>query len=129
MSRFTLTLPSNSSMNYHPNNTASQYTTKLNHVIELDGNWEVGLLEASFPSKTDNVLPDECFFTIYIAGGKYHEVKLPAGYYTKPDQIVVAMYLAQRRTFRLWQNQPLYATFRSVQRDVIRDKNHKLVRR
>jgi len=50
MSRFTLTLPSNSSMNYHANNTVSQYTTKLNEVIELDGNWEVGLLEASFPT-------------------------------------------------------------------------------
>jgi len=44
-------------MNYHPNKTASQYTTKLNEVIELDGNWEVGLLEAAFPSKADNVLP------------------------------------------------------------------------
>jgi len=64
MSRFTLTVPSNSSMNYYPNNTASQYTTKLNEVIELDGNWEVGLLEASFPSKADNVLPDKCFFAI-----------------------------------------------------------------
>jgi len=85
-------------------------------VIELDGNWEVGLLEASFPSKAENVLPDECFFTIYVAGGKYHEVKLLAGYYTKPDQIIVAMHLAQRRTFRLQQNQPLYATFRYVQR-------------
>jgi len=76
----------------------------------------VGLREASFPSKADNELPDECFFTIFVAGGKYHEVKLPAGYYTKPDRIVVAMHLAQRRTFRLPQNQPLYATFRSVQR-------------
>jgi len=61
-------------------------------------------------------LPDECFFTIYVAGGKYHEVKLSAGYYTKPDQIIVAMHLAQHRTFRLQQNQPLFATFRSVQR-------------
>jgi len=82
-------------MNYHPYNTASQYTTKLNEVMELDGNWEVGLLEASFPSKADNVLPDECFFTV---------------------QIIVAMHLAQRRTFRLPQNPPLYTTFRSVQR-------------
>jgi len=76
----------------------------------------VGLLEASFPSKADNVLPDECLFTIYVAGDKYYEVKLPAGYYTKPDQIIVAMHLAQRRTFLLPQNQPLYATFCTVQR-------------
>jgi len=103
-------------MNYHPNNTASQYTTKPNKVIELDGNWEVGLLEASLPNKADNVLPDECFFTIYIAGGKYHEVKLPAAYDTKSDQIIVATHFAQHRTFRLPHNQPLYGTFRIVQR-------------
>jgi len=54
-------------MNYHPNNTASQYTTKLNAVIELGGTWEVGSLEAAFPSKSDNVMRDKCFFAIYIA--------------------------------------------------------------
>jgi len=62
MSRFSITLPSNSWMNYHPNNTASQYTTKLNEVIELDGSWELGLLEASFPSKVDKVFPYECYY-------------------------------------------------------------------
>jgi len=98
MNRFTLTLPSNSSMNYYPNNTASLYTTKLNEVIKLDGNWEVGLLEASFPSKATSA---SSRYTSQVAN------------ITKPDQIVVAMHLAQRRTFRL---QPLYATFRTVQR-------------
>jgi len=115
-------------MNYHPNNTASQYTTKLNEVIELDNNWEVGLLEASFPSKADNVLPDECFFTIYVAGGKYHKVKLPAGYYTKPDQIIVAMHLAQRRIFKITAKSPVVRNIsHHATQDEIRDKNLKLV--
>jgi len=43
MSTFYMTLPSNSSMNYYPQNTVAQYTTKLNGQIELDSEWEVGL--------------------------------------------------------------------------------------
>jgi len=48
MSRFYMTLPSNSSMDYYPQNSVAQYTTKLNGQIELDGEWEVGLTEISF---------------------------------------------------------------------------------
>ena len=36
MSRFYLTLPSNSSMKYYPENTVAQFTTKLSNVIELE---------------------------------------------------------------------------------------------
>jgi len=55
MSHFAIPCRATALMKYHPNNTASQYTTKLNEVIELDGTWEVRLLEATFPSKADNV--------------------------------------------------------------------------
>jgi len=51
-------------MNYSPTNTASQFTTKLNEVVELDGNWEVGLLEASFPGKVENVMSNEFYYHI-----------------------------------------------------------------
>jgi len=87
----------------------------------------MGLLEASFPSKADNVLPDECFFTIYVAGGKYHEVKLPAGYYTKPDQIIVAMHL---HNFLITAESTVVhnISLRATQ-DEIHDENNKLVRR
>ena len=45
MNRFYMTLPSNSSMQYYPDNTAARYTTKLTSPIELEGDWEVGLVE------------------------------------------------------------------------------------
>jgi len=32
-------------MDYYPNNTAGRFTTKLNSLIELEGDWEVGLTE------------------------------------------------------------------------------------
>jgi len=47
MSWFCLTLPSNSSTQYYPENTVAFYTTKLANMIELEGDWEVSLLEIS----------------------------------------------------------------------------------
>jgi len=38
----------------YPNKTASQLTMKLSEFIDLDGKWEVGLLEMSFPGKVKN---------------------------------------------------------------------------
>jgi len=48
MSRFYVTLPSNSSMNCYPDNSVARFTTKLNGIIELEGDWEVGLTEIPF---------------------------------------------------------------------------------
>ena len=42
-------------MNYEPNNTTTQFVTKLTQVIELEGNWEVGLTEIMIPSTVHNV--------------------------------------------------------------------------
>jgi len=36
MSRFYITLPSNSSMEYYPENTVACYTTKLASTVELE---------------------------------------------------------------------------------------------
>jgi hypothetical protein len=45
---FYVTLPSNSSFEYFPENTLNNYTTKL-HTLRLEGNYEVGLVEISYP--------------------------------------------------------------------------------
>jgi hypothetical protein len=51
MDRFHVTLPSDSSADYFPNNTIANFTTKLAIPIELDNNeWEVGLVEISYPT-------------------------------------------------------------------------------
>jgi hypothetical protein len=46
---FYLTLPSNSSMQYFPNNTLSNYITKLSNTVELNGKYVIGLLEIMYP--------------------------------------------------------------------------------
>jgi len=46
---FYITLPSNSSMRYFPNNTLTKYTTKLHNQLQLEGKYEVALTEIIFP--------------------------------------------------------------------------------
>lgn len=46
---FYLTLPSNSSISYFPNNRTTNYSTKLSKSIKLEGEWLVGLVEFQYP--------------------------------------------------------------------------------
>ena len=55
MSDFYLTLPSNNSMGYYPENTLAQFTSRLPDVINLSGDWEVGLVEIQYPHNWFNV--------------------------------------------------------------------------
>jgi hypothetical protein len=57
MKDFYLTLPSNSSMNVFPENTAAKYVTKLHHTLEFSGKWVVGLVEIIFPMSFYNIRP------------------------------------------------------------------------
>lgn len=52
---FYFTLPSNSSMSVHPENTLSHYYTQLPQLVQLEGEWEVGLSEIQFPYTWYNV--------------------------------------------------------------------------
>jgi hypothetical protein len=49
MNHFYITLPSDSSSNYYPDNTVAHFTSKLPHRIRLDGDYEVGLAEFIYP--------------------------------------------------------------------------------
>src|SRR5688572_10976103 len=49
MTHFYLTLPSNSSQEFFPDNTLTEFTTKLPSTIGLTNEWEVGLAEITFP--------------------------------------------------------------------------------
>ena len=59
MSNFYITLPSNSLMEYFPNNTLSNYVTKLPQPFDLKGEWEVGLSEIQFPITWYNLNENE----------------------------------------------------------------------
>jgi hypothetical protein len=55
MSHFYITLPSDSSMSFFPNNTIAEFTTKLPETVTLDGDYEVALVELIYPSSFSNI--------------------------------------------------------------------------
>src|SRR5436190_19842268 len=66
-SQFYVTLPSNSSMKYNPNNTTSNFITHLSSEINVsDGaQWEVALVEAHYPNSFLTVGNDAIIY-IYL---------------------------------------------------------------
>ena len=46
---FIVTLSSNASSDVYPTNTLASFRTYLPTTIELDGKWEVGLTEITYP--------------------------------------------------------------------------------
>jgi len=87
----------NSSKASCPQNSVAQYTTKLNGQIELDGEWEVGLTEISFPFDVDNVLEGECYFV--VSNPEYDDsnlkITLATGYYDMFEELSVGLHDAQ----------------------------------
>src|SRR2546425_2436754 len=55
MSHFYLTLPSNSSEKYYPDNTLTHFVTKLHNDVSLSGDWEVALAEIMYLRNWYNV--------------------------------------------------------------------------
>lgn len=51
-----MTLPSNASMDEFPSNAVSHFTTRLHDPLELNGRWEVSLVEASIPTRWSNIM-------------------------------------------------------------------------
>lgn len=62
---FYMTLPSNASMNEFPSNATSHFTTRLRDRVDLDGLWEVALVEASVPTRWTNLI-SENYIRIYF---------------------------------------------------------------
>ena len=61
---FYLTLPSNTSLQYYPENTVAQFTTQLAHPIDLQGQWEVRLAEIQYPHSWHNINEGEGWISI-----------------------------------------------------------------
>ena len=75
-----MTVPSNVSINSHPENTAAQFRTTLAQPVEVTGDWEVALSEIYLPNNWFNVTQNECWFDVnnerfVIPEGLYPSVK------------------------------------------------------
>lgn len=67
---FYVTLPSNASMQYFPQNTQSSYRTKLVSPLMLNGEWEVGLSEIFIPRNWFNIGDHNSSYTVYLKTSK-----------------------------------------------------------
>lgn len=83
---FYVTLPSDSSMNYFPENKISNFITKLPSPITLTGSWEMALVEFMYPHTWYNVNAENNLIGFDLNDGKKLGRRIPPGYYeTVPD--------------------------------------------
>ena len=89
-SDFYLVLPSNSSMDIHPNNTLAQYIINLPRRISLHGEWDCGLTDIYYPHDWYNVRNAR---RVVEHEESLHNVYLDDGYYDSPETLVEAINL------------------------------------
>lgn len=82
MAQFYITLPSNSSMIYFPNNTLNAFTTRLPKSLDLKGEWEVGLSEIHYPRTWHNIQGEDVHITFESNENPTRYLKLDPGKYT-----------------------------------------------
>ncbi|KAJ8041316.1 hypothetical protein HOLleu_12105 [Holothuria leucospilota] len=80
---FYVTLPSNSSFQYFPDNTLSSFTTQLAEPILLTGSWEVALCEIQYPFNWHNVTASNCRIRL-----NDREICIPHGYYDTMQDVI-----------------------------------------
>src|SRR5678816_2081527 len=99
MAHFYITLPSNISTHYYPNNTVTRYTTRLENGIALSGDWEVGLVEIQYQHTWFNLERGEGTFEysqmihpdIDPTGFFNKSLSLTPGYYDSITDLVQAI--------------------------------------
>ncbi|GBN66757.1 hypothetical protein AVEN_169116-1 [Araneus ventricosus] len=90
---FYVTLPSDSSLHYFPNNKISSFVTQLPTPICLEGRWEVGLAEIIYPYTWYNINVKNNIFGFDLGDGKLITRKIPPGSYETVPEILKAMLL------------------------------------
>ena len=104
-SEFYVTLPSNSSMEYFPDNKTSNFVTKLSRTLQLDGEWEVGLAEIDYPHTWySNIREGKNSVEIYAPDNLYLvfktvEFSIQPGYYEKVQDVINAFHKAGLANF------------------------------
>jgi len=85
---FYLTLPSNSSFQFYPDNTLTRYFTQLPQPMELQGAWEVGLVEIQYPHTWCNIQEDQIWYKLRTeTDGPVHKVHLSSGFYQSASKL------------------------------------------
>ncbi|GFX38732.1 uncharacterized protein TNCV_1170621 [Trichonephila clavipes] len=94
---FYVTLPSDSSMHFFPENKISHFKTQLPSPVCLNGEWEVGLSEIIYPHSWLNVNETNNYFLYKVGDGKISSTvkrRIDVGCYETMLDIISAVQLA-----------------------------------
>ena len=113
-SQFYLTLPSNSSMEYFPANTLTNFKTKLAQPLELTGEWEVALSEFQYPRSWYNLRKgfDSHIYADSGGQGYFLTSTVPHGYYPTVKEFVSAV----NKTLKTDANGDIWLTYNQLTR-------------
>jgi hypothetical protein len=134
MSQFYLTLPSNSSEKYYPNNTLTDFFTKLHNDIDLSGDWEAALVEIMYPRNwfnvKDQIIKISCSDSekiapkgVYIFAKEINiRVPIPSGNYRSVPDLVEVIQTAIDETMKMpistWSMTGRYSPIKDRARDI-----------
>lgn len=112
-SQFHVTLPSNASMNVHTQNTVANFTTVLPNRIELEGDWEVAMVDFSYPVTWHNVPKGEFFQIMVMSGGKdvgEGPIRISEGRYESGKDLIESMMQSWRDYWEMARRESRYVT-------------------
>ena len=112
--QFYLTLPSNSSMEYFPANTLTNFKTKLAQPLELTGEWEVAISEFQYPRSWYNLRKgfDSHIYVDSGGQGYFLTSSAPHGYYPTVKEFVSAV----NKTLKTDANGDIWLTYNQLTR-------------
>ena len=108
-----LTLPSDASYDFYPENTVGRFKVKLPYVLQLDGDYEVGLTRFQYTNSFYNIeeedirfrlktyeLPDSSDLSVvnFMNDWSIASLELEPGHYTTPDIVQAINDILERRT-------------------------------
>ena len=104
--QFTINLSSNASLNVYKSNTLASFRTILSCPFELEGSWEVGVTEMTYPRQINNI---RVFFYFYYHGKKswVKECEIGEGIYHSVDDLLEEMIGANHRKRGAWMKEKL----------------------
>lgn len=85
---FYVTLPSNASLDFHPNNTLTKYTVQLPRTLYLKPDFVVGLAEIQYPLSWLTVPESSCSIIDFTQGVTITAIQFPNAHYESVIELV-----------------------------------------
>src|SRR5664279_2701702 len=104
--QFFITVPSDSSMKWYPQNSVGRYTAQLPQPISLDGQYEVGLAEIIYPQTWYNIRNLDREYWIAIGGliefngGKHRRCFLETCNYNNVNEFISSLNAQMNDAFK-----------------------------